>query len=161
MTVSTGIAASIIYKGEVIKGMGLAGEIGLIPMEEGKSLEQCASGPAMEEAVQEIDENLTLQQAFSSWQNGDEQLETLFNEKAHQLAGGIFNIVATLDPHILVLGGGVLNHQKHFFERMLNCFSNLCIHPFQKGWVNKIEHSKLEGTSGLYGVAMKAQKFIN
>jgi len=157
MTVSTGIAASIIYKGEVIRGMGLAGEVGLIPSEGTKSLEESASGSAMEKAIRIMDENLSLQQAFALWEEGNDKFEEFFDQKARQLAVAIFNIVATLDPHKIVLGGGVLNHQKNFFDRMLNYYSNFCIHPFQDNWIEKIERSRLEGTSGLYGVAMKAR----
>src|SRR5690625_3862841 len=109
LTVSTGIAASIIYKGEVIKGMGLAGEVGLIPVDGLKSLEEYASGSAMEKEIRQLYENISLKQAFQLWEDGHDKFEKFFDLKSYQLAITVFSIAATLDPHKIVLGGGVLN----------------------------------------------------
>lgn len=156
-TVSTGICASIINHGEVIRGTGTAGEVGLIPIEGSKSLEDLASGPAMERGVQAIDPNLNLETAFTVWQEGSTALDAFFNDRAFDLARGIYTLLSVFDSHRIVLGGGVLNNQKKFFDLVMEKFASLCIHPFQENWVERIEHSQLEGTSGLYGAAMKAQ----
>ncbi|HLR64453.1 MAG TPA: ROK family protein [Pseudogracilibacillus sp.] len=157
-TVSTGICASIIYRGEAIRGTGTAGEVGLIPMQGRASLEDLASGPAMERAVQEIDPSLSLKDAFDRWEKGDTQLNELFQEKALNLARGVYTLLSVFDAHVLSLGGGVLNNQKQFFDLMMEKFQALCIHPFQKEWHKRIEGSHLAGKSGLYGVAMKAKR---
>lgn len=156
-TVSTGICASVIYRGEVIRGTGTAGEVGLIPIQGIKSLEDVASGPAMERGVKEIDASWDLPEAFKAWEEGHEELATFFEERAMDLAKGIYTLLSVFDAHVLSLGGGVLNNQKNFFELVMKKFDSLCIHPFQKNWHERIEHSKLEGESGLYGVAMKAK----
>lgn len=155
-TVSTGICASIIYRGEAIRGTGTAGEVGLVPMDGRKSLEDIASGPAMERGVKAIDANFDLQTAFAAWEKGHDALDDFFQARAMDIAKGIYTLLSVFDAHIISLGGGVLNNQKQFFELVLQKFRSLCIHPFQENWDKRIEHSKLEGSSGLYGVAMKA-----
>lgn len=157
-TVSTGICASIIYRGQVIRGTGTAGEVGLIPLDGMKSLEEIASGPAMERGVKEIDANFDLQTAFAEWEKGHYALDDFFQARAMDLAKGIYTLLSVFDAHIISLGGGVLNNQKEFFDLVMKQFQSLCTHPFQKNWSERIEHSKLEGTSGLYGVAMKARQ---
>src|SRR5699024_6443075 len=63
ITVSTGIAASIVYSGIPIRGMGLAGEIGFFPVSDEGDVETTASGSAMEKELKDLYHNqLTLQE---------------------------------------------------------------------------------------------------
>lgn len=153
ITVSTGISASIINKGVPIRGVGFAGEIGFFPTENEQDLEKIASGSAMEKALPILNKNLTLQQAFRRWHDGDAQLSHFFSDKAYQIARAVFHVAAMLDPHKIVLGGGVINHQRPFYEQIKHHYTLLCHHPFQKKWKDKIEHSVLKEKAGLFGVA--------
>src|SRR5699024_3747633 len=156
-TVSTGICASIINHGEVVRGTGTAGEVGLIPMDGTKSFEDVASGPAMERGVQAIDASLDLEAGFAAWENGNEALDAFFNDRAFDLARGIYTLLSVFDSHRIVLGGGVLNNQKKFFDLVMEKFTSLCIHPFQENWAERIEHSQLEGKLGFYCDAMQTK----
>ncbi|MEI3607247.1 ROK family protein [Pseudogracilibacillus sp. SE30717A] len=153
VTISTGISASIIYQGIPLRGKGFAGEIGFFQMDKGKELEKSASGSAMEKELKLIEQSLSLPYAFKEWNKGNEQLNSFFNDKAGQIARAIYNITATLDPHKIVLGGGVINHQNHFFELIKDHFYFLCRQPFQHDWGNRVERSILQGKAGLFGVA--------
>lgn len=157
ITISTGISASIISEGKPIRGNGLAGEIGFFPVNDEKSLETYASGSAMEKELISESSGLTLERAFNRWQNGDKNMERFFNDRAHQLARSIVNITALLDPHIIVLGGGVINNQGKFYELIKEHYQLLCKHPLQQKWSDRIEKSILTSESGLFGVAMKAR----
>ncbi|WP_158541022.1 ROK family protein [Sporosarcina sp. BI001-red] len=156
ITVSTGICASIIHRGKPLKGLGLAGEIGFFPINKEYVLETYASGSAMEREIAELCEDLSLADAFARWEQGDEELDRFFDERTYQLAIAIFNLTATLDPSVIVVGGGVINNQEKFFERIKEHYGKLCEHPLQQNWLERIEPSSLKATSGLYGVAMKA-----
>lgn len=110
LTVSTGISASIISKGEFFRGAGLAGEIGLTLFHEDrgmKSLEELASGLALQRRAE-----------------GEYSTAELFAEKNHPelihraaiyIARGLHQIFCLVDPHLIVVGGGVINHQPNFF----------------------------------------------
>ena len=156
ITVSTGICASIIQRGQPLRGQGLAGEIGFFPISKDFVLETYASGSAMEKALSAQDDSITLVEAFLRWEQGDQELDVFFDERAYQLAVAIFNMTALLDPAVIVVGGGVINNQSKFFELIKEHYQQLCKHPIQKKWLARIEPSALKGTSGLFGVAMKA-----
>jgi glucokinase len=155
ITVSTGLSASIIYKGLPLRGTGFAGEIGFFPVKD-KTLETYASGSAMEKELLADYGAISLANAMNQWQKGDRDLADFFNEKAYQIAVGIYNVTSTLDPHKIVLGGGVISNQVDFYQLIKVHYQTLCNHPIQKNWVSRIERSVLQGKSGLYGVAMKA-----
>lgn len=153
ITVSTGIAARVIYQGKELDGMGFAGEIGFFPVGE-SDVENTASGSAMEKELGKAYADMTLQKAFTRWASGDTELNLFFDEKASVLASSIFHVMGILDPHKIVLGGGVVNKQPKFYQLILDKFQLLCKHPLQKNWVNRIEKSLLLGDSGLHGVAV-------
>src|SRR5699024_5524750 len=71
----------------------------------------------------------------------------------------IFHVMGILDPHKIVLGGGVVNKQPKFYQLILDKFQLLCKHPLQKNWVKRIEKSLLLGDSGLHGVAVAERVF--
>lgn len=152
VTISTGIAARMIHQGEQLNGMGFAGEIGFFPVGEA-DVETTASGSAMEKELSQLYDNITLQEAFSRWTGGDKELDAYFDEKASVLASSIFHVMGLLDPHKVVLGGGVINKQPAFYQLILEKFQLLCKHPMQKDWKARIETSLLLGDSGLYGAA--------
>jgi glucokinase len=160
ITISTGIAASILCDGKPMRGSGIAGEIGFFPIGSG-TLETVASGSAMERELNENFNGLTLIQALDNWKNENQQLKSFFDEKAHHIALGIFHLTAVLDPHKIVLGGGVINNQPEFFELIKKHYFSLCSHPLQYDWPLKLEASLLKGKSGLYGAAAKAIRTNN
>jgi glucokinase len=160
VTISTGIAASTLFEGIPLRGAGIAGEIGFFQIGN-KTLETAASGSAMERELSENHHGITLIQALDQWKNGDHKLTALFNETAHHIASGIFNLTAVLDPNKIVIGGGVINNQPEFYELIKKHYSSFCSHPLQYEWPLKLEASRLKGKSGLYGAAVKAQKTKN
>lgn len=156
ITVSTGLSGSIIYKGLPLRGTGFAGEIGFSPVKD-KTLETYASGSAMEKDLLANYGTVSLEKAMNQWQKGDRDLADFFNDKAYQIAVGIYNVTAMLDPHKIVLGGGVINNQVEFYQLIKDHYQTLCNDPIQQNWTTRIERSVLAGKSGLFGVAMKAR----
>ncbi|PLS18744.1 hypothetical protein CVD28_06410 [Bacillus sp. M6-12] len=159
ITVSTGLSASIINKGTPLRGTGFAGEIGFFPVKD-KTLETYASGSAMLKELQAEDPNSSLAKAMAKWQKVDQKLAQFFDEKASQIALALFNVTAMLDPHHIVLGGGVINNQLEFYQLIKSHYKALCTHPIQQNWTARIERSMLKGKSGLYGAAMKAKNSL-
>lgn len=152
VTISTGIASCILYKAKPLRGSGMAGEIGFFPVER-LSLENFASGSGMEKELRTDHHGISLISAFDQWENGDIVLGHFFHSKATQIAMALFQVTATLDPHKIVIGGGVVNNQPRFYELIQNQFVSLCTHPLQESWKKKLEPSVLKSRSGLYGLA--------
>ncbi|WP_409294101.1 ROK family protein [Peribacillus sp. SCS-26] len=156
ITISTGIAATILYEGKPIRGGGLAGEVGLFPVE-GGTLETYASGSAMERHAAAAFNIPSLAGAASEWKRGNPELHSFFQSRAYQLALAAFQMTCTLDPNILVFGGGVINHSPEFFQLIQDEYAALCTHPLQKNWPGRLECSLLKEDSGLAGAAIKAR----
>lgn len=133
VTWSTGIGGGIIMNGQVYRGgWGSAGEVGHMIMVEGGPLCGCgkrgclealASGRAIaRRAVEKVKEGartLTLTLAGDdpaaitaaivgkAALRGDRLAVELLEEAAHYLGVGLANVVALLDPEVVVIGGGV------------------------------------------------------
>jgi predicted NBD/HSP70 family sugar kinase len=108
MTVSTGIGGGLITNGKIDPGFEDI-EIGQILLEHGGKLqrwEEFASGSAIyrtyNKKVSEIDPD-------------DHQTWYMI---ARNLAIGIIDLVATLTPEVIVIGGGVGSHYERFGDRL-------------------------------------------
>ena len=162
LTISTGISCSIIHKGSFMRGNGFAGEIGLFPVQSRsspkgiESLEQIASGPAIKRLAEKRFNNpeLTTGEFFLKYVSNDPVAKVLMDEVVDSLAHGIYSIVCLLDPHRIVLGGGVVNHnpflldlvkeslKKHLITEQQHVLDHLCI-------------SVLKEDSGVIGAGIK------
>src|SRR5699024_5007128 len=93
MTISTGISSAIIQNGEFIRGVGFAGEAGLIPVyapytgEPLERLEHAASGPALAKYADKQYErtDMTAKQVFDAYYNGDSSAQSLIDGMASAL----------------------------------------------------------------------------
>ena len=113
VTIGTGIGGGIIAGGRVVRGAhGFAGEIGhhIIvsggePCPCGRSgcWEQYASG----NALRRIAHGVSGEEIISRVAAGDGESMGFLNESAHWIALGLFNLINTLDPECVVLGGGL------------------------------------------------------
>ncbi|CAB4869019.1 unannotated protein [freshwater metagenome] len=133
VTVGTGLGGGIILNGELIRGAnGTAGEIGHIPwVRDGLPcacgslgcLEQYVSGTSLtrkartlvdeqrstylHKACEGDSQQLTGAMVTDGARAGDAQCLGLLNELGHELGAGLSAMVATVDPDIVVIGGGV------------------------------------------------------
>jgi len=152
VTVSTGLCASMIYRGELLSGKGFAGEIGYMKDEEDRTLEKVASGSAMEKEVQAEYGFSTLKEAFDAWHDGNEEMKNYFSNQAKRIARSLYNVFTVIDPDDLVLGGGVMNHQHAFYHLIIEHFKEFSSHPAQKEWHERISLSTHANMSGIYGL---------
>lgn len=132
-TLGTGIGGGIISGGRLVRGgRGYAGEIGHMVLDPGGPLcpcgsrgcwEQFASGTAIGRlgrdaaragrlagvlaAAGDDPEAVRGEQVTAAAQAGDLEALVLVDEVAWWLARGLVNLVAVLDPSIIVIGGGL------------------------------------------------------
>ncbi len=125
IAVGTGIGAGIIIGGALYRGHNqAAGEVGyMLPgieplgqrYDEFGALENLASAPGvvnrahqlmMQEGVP-IPEELSAEDVFAAARSGESLAQQVVSETVDYLSLAIANISATLDPEVIILGGGV------------------------------------------------------
>jgi glucokinase len=162
-TVSTGISSCIINKGEFIRGAGMAGEVGLTILEKDqpiKTLESLASGPAIEaEARGQLqDPTITTKQVMESYYQQDPQAIVIIKNSAKHIAHGLHQIFSIVDPHVIVIGGGVIHNQPAFLKLIRAELRELVQNPVQDGIFDRIHMSQYKGEAGLQGALHLAIK---
>ncbi len=149
LTVSTGISCATIHKGSYIRGGGFSGELGLFPVMKSSGglerLEQISSGPAIQKTANETPEVF-----FSNYLKGGNTQEELLKEVVAALAHGIYAIICLIDPHKIVIGGGVFNHQPYLLELVKEALKIHLI-PAQMDALDRLQLSQLKGNSGVVG----------
>jgi len=156
VTISTGISGCILHEGQFIRGRGLAGEIGFSVMEdknEVQTLESLASGPAMEENARRVfgDPTMTTKNLMELYEALDPTAEMIVQQAAKYIAHGLHQLFTVLDPHVVVVGGGVINNQPQFLKLIQKELEHLSDNPIQKGMSTRIKPSHYKGDAGLQG----------
>ncbi|PKR84585.1 ROK family protein [Heyndrickxia camelliae] len=137
VTVSTGISVCILHEGSFIRGVGLAGEIGFSVMEdedEVKTLESIASGPAMEAEARRVfkDRTVTTKRLMELNERLDPGATAIVQQAAKCIARGLHQLFIVLDPHVVVLGGGIINNQPLFFKLIQKELERISDNLFKK-----------------------------
>lgn len=163
VTVSTGISCSIIHNGDFLRGNGFAGELGLLPMpgigqgQTGTTLESIASGPGILRIARDIynDPDMGIETLFLKYQSNEEKAVKVINQMLESLAGGLYTIACLINPHQIVCGGGVINHQPYLIDLLNKLVDNYMI--LEQGRANNlIQVSKLGEDAGVVGASRSA-----
>lgn len=110
LTISTGIGGGIVVNGRLLQGhQGLAGSIGQIWLDPGdplsSRLEFMASGSGLaQRAAGLLQRPVTAPEVLAS---EEPAARSLAADMARLVAGAIANLAATVDPEIVVIGGGL------------------------------------------------------
>jgi fructokinase len=160
MTVGTGIGGAIARDGTIQRGLGHA-EMGhqLIPRQTGDEflgtckfhgtcLEGLASGAAIEARCNQRAEHVASDNIV--WQ-----------QVAHYLAVGLFNIFLTTTPERIIIGGGILQHQGLLAvinQEFLACNSGYIENPLVNAPGLYITAPRFGSDSGIYGALLLAQQ---
>ncbi len=110
LTISTGIGGGIVVNGRLLEGhQGLAGSIGQIWLDPGdpssSTLESKASGSGLaQRAAGILQRPIAAQEVLAS---KEPSVRFVATDMARLVAGSIANLAATIDPEIVVIGGGV------------------------------------------------------
>jgi glucokinase-like ROK family protein len=148
IAIGTGIGAGIIINGALYRGAKEAsGEIGnMIPGHEflGKNyldfgaLESVASGTGIAGRARQLLssrrdpaelENLTAEDVFEAARLKQEWAWTIINETVDYLTIAICNLVASFDPELIVLGGGVSRSADLLIEPIMQQITGLIPNP--------------------------------
>lgn len=162
LTISTGISSAVIQAGEFIRGAGFAGEIGLIPIytptfeSPVTRLEPVAAGPALaKQANQAFNATeMDAEQLFKLYYEGNDQAKKIIDQFIESIAQGVYMINTILDPHLVVFGGSVANHNPVIIDLLKERLDNYMIDE-QKHLLNQLSVSELGSTQGIMGAGYR------
>jgi len=109
----TGIGAGLIRRGDVVEGAhGFAGEVGHMVLEPNGPLCSCGSTGCWQaligfDAIRSAAQwpRATAEELLHSSRIGDPTVRTVLSSTAQWFAIGLINVVLTVDPHTVVVGG--------------------------------------------------------
>ena len=144
ITVGTGIGAGIVFDRKIYRGHNhCAGEIGYLPTDLGcmgqkyegfGALESIASGLGIEKRAQKLFEEagwpipadgLSAENIFQASREGEDWAQKLVGETIDYLSMTIAAISITIDPEIMVIGGGVANSADLLIPGILKCLDGV------------------------------------
>ena len=153
LTIGTGIGGAIILDGKILHGFSnSAGEIGYMIVN-GEHIQNIASTTSLVRNValrKGIDyKSIDGRYVLDNYENGDlicrEEVERLVDN----LALGISNIVYSVNPEVVVLGGGIMAREEIFRPLIEKSLKKYLI---ESVYINtRIEFAKLKNTAGMKG----------
>ncbi len=170
LTLGTGLGGGILIGGEVYEGAtGSSGEVGHICLERnGRSctcglkgcLEQYVSATGIVRTAKEVllnskeesilrDKDLTSKLIFDSAKVGDKLAIEVTERVTDDLACGIASICNTINPEIVILGGGVSAAGSFLLKKVEEKFVNYAFYSLR--FSTKFALAVLGNDAGIYG----------
>ena len=162
VTISTGVGGALIIDNKVISGQnGHAGEIGNICIDRGRkkynilnagAVENEASGTAITPKGKAVfgEQISHAGDIFDLARSGDEKALKIVDDMSYDLAMMFSAIGHVVDPHVFVVGGGVMKGKDVFFDKMEKYYRSM-IHEGMQSVV--FREARLE-EPGIAGAAM-------
>lgn len=162
VTISTGIGGALVINQKVVSGQnGHAGEIGNICIDRNRekynilnagAVENEASGTAITRKGREVfgDQIQYAGDVFKLAADGDARAEKIVDDMSYDLAVMFSAIGHIVDPHVFVVGGGVMKGKDVFFDKMEQYYRSM-IHEGMQPVI--FREAQLE-EPGIIGAAM-------
>lgn len=162
VTISTGVGGALIIDNKVISGQnGHAGEIGNICIDRGRkkynilnagAVENEASGTAITRKGKAVfgEQIAHAGDIFDLARSGDEKALKIVDDMSYDLAMMFSAIGHVVDPHVFVVGGGVMKGKDVFFDKVEKYYRSM-IHEGMQSVV--FREARLE-EPGIAGAAM-------
>ncbi|OTN87732.1 ROK family protein [Enterococcus sp. 7E2_DIV0204] len=157
VVVGTGIGGAIFHNGQIAKGAHLyGGEFGLMYLNEGEAFSKLGTAVQMawryceRKGVEK--ETFTGEDVFRLAENGDELAKEEVNLFYEYLTQGLFSIQFSLDPEMIVLGGGV-SAKEGLLDEVNRRMKEKLAHFELNDFIPKIVTCKYENDANLIGAA--------
>ncbi|RCX22984.1 glucokinase [Fontibacillus phaseoli] len=163
ITISTGIGAGIYSHGKLLTGAtGNAGDVGHFVIDPAAGTCVCgqqgcweyiASGTAIaRQASQLLGRSVSTKEAFDlAFSGADARIEQLVNQVFRYIGIGCVTLINTLDPELLVIGGGVSQIGAPLFDTVTDYVKQYALNP--SGRNTPIVPAALQQDAGLIGAA--------
>jgi len=169
VTVSTGIGGGYVLGGQLVSGaQGNCGEIGNMivnpspdayhgPGLNKGALEGLASGTAIGRIGKErLNISNGAQGVFKLAEQGDQQAQEIVDGAINYLAIGLANIVHTVNPEVIVIGGGVMKSKDLILKPLIEKTREY-VYPSLKESID-IKPAELDQKAGLIGAGLLPQR---
>jgi len=151
LTVGTGIGSGAVVNGKLDKGKGAASEIGHMVIDDGKDLEELASGGALVRESKEVfGKKLLAKDLVKLCKKGNKKAIKVINKNAKYLGIGLANISNIFDPTVIILAGGVKEAGNYYLNIAKKEMNKFAILKSKVVW-SKIKHPGLIGAVSLFG----------
>jgi len=165
ITISTGIGGGYVLNGQLVSGaQGNCGEIGNMivnpspdayqgPGLNRGALEGLASGTAIGRIGKER-LNITngAQEVFQLAEQGNQQAQEIIDEAVNYLAIGLANIINTVNPEVIVIGGGVMKSKDLILKPLIEKTREYVYPSLKESLV--IKPAVLDQKAGLVGAGL-------
>ncbi len=157
----TGVGGGLVVEGKVLNGFhGIGGEWGHNFLDEsggpcycGKSgcVEKVLSGPSLEKYYQSVSgQHKSLKEIYALYKSGDKYATETMLRLTYFFGKAISVIVNIIDPHVIVIGGGVGNIDEIYSEGVAAAREFV----FNKGVMNTpVVKPMLGDSAGVFGAA--------
>lgn len=128
--IGTGVGGSIVRNGKVLHGAHrYGGEFGMMLSEDESgnivNFSLLASTSSMVRKMEQITkESWNGKKIFEEAENGNEICQNVIQKFFHQLALGVFNVQHSLDPDMILFGGGI-SEREDFVTRLMEEYKNI------------------------------------
>jgi glucokinase len=157
INLGTGIAAALIVDGRVVRGAhGAAGEIGYLLdgstddcFADGHApLEELVSGSALaSQGSALIGRSVTAAELFTH--AGDPRTDALIDQAIRRLAQTVANLCITLDPELVVIGGGLMGAARRILPRIAELLARAVPFPPRLAPARFVDDAPLLGALAL------------
>lgn len=163
LTLSTGIGGGFIYKGEIVSGFNsITAEVcNMIINEDVHShsglnrggLEGQCSGLAIARVASEkFGVDVSTKYVFDEAERGNKICKYILNNWTINVAKAISNIIVTVDPEVIVLGGSVMLNNRSYLSKIIK---EVKLRVFE-GINIQIKIAEIGDDTGLIGAALLA-----
>ena len=161
MTLGTGVGGGLILNNALYRGSGFAaGELGHMPINEKGRKCNCGGFACMETVVgnQYLEKkakrvfskkDITLEQVTALANKGNKKAVLFWEQTAQHISNGLIGIINTLNPSLVVIGGGIVSAHKYIFPVMRQVIKKRAMHI--QGRMVRIKKAKLGQDAGIIG----------
>lgn len=150
ITISTGLGGGVVIDKNIYQGSTNLGAYFSRMILDGKhTSDELISGTAIvRKAKEKIDENINNTfEVFTLEEQGNEIAVEIINEFKNNVKVLLLNIASTINPDIIVIGGGVMKAKERFLSEVVKSFRNEA-HPFVKDTVIEVTEFEEPGVIG-------------
>lgn len=150
VTISTGLGGGVVIDKKIYHGSNnLGGYFSRIILDGSNTSDSLISGRALlKQSREKINSNTqNTAQLFELLKKGNSTAKQIIEKFKQNLVALLLNLSATINPDIIVMGGGVLESKEYFLEDVKNEFKNKA-HPMAKNTIIDTAEYKEPGIMG-------------
>lgn len=157
LTIGTGIGGALVLQKRLWHGAHFtAGEFGYLAASPTQTIEQLASGPALERQYQDAvhsKESVFLPAIAQRALQGDETAQIIIQTGAQQLGRVLAPVIAFIDPQAVIIGGGLVEMDDLWWQPFIQTIKQFALRSVQ---LTPVLKAALGHRAGMIGAAILA-----